>query len=164
MSKQVKPAFTLTQFAQHVGEWAVSRATTNAMHAVLREYAPDRLSKAERVEVDKIVVRVIGKAYGVTATQAVKNGRLSMLCFSRAEHADDAEEYALYHRAAQALNAARNRFIEPSNKVPEVKPATTAQIIMFATKRNETKNDEPVSASERQEIRRAMVLLAKLIN
>ena len=114
MSKQ----FNLKTTANHISEWAASRADTNAMHAILRTMLEDvRLSKADKIEVDHIVVRALAKRYGVVATQAEKNGRLSMLTFAKSQYADDAKMYALYHRAAEALNAARNRFIDPKVKV-----------------------------------------------
>lgn len=114
MSKQ----FNLKTTATHISEWAASRADTNAMHAILRTMLEDvRLSKADKIEVDHIVVRALAKRYGVVATKAEKNGRLSMLTFAKSQHTDDARMYALYHRAAEALNAARNRFIDPKVKV-----------------------------------------------
>ncbi len=111
-------SFNLKTTAIHISEWAASRADTNAMHAILRTMLEDvRLSKADKIEVDHIVVRALAKRYGVVATQAEKNGRLSMLTFAKSQHTDDAKMYALYHRAAEALNAARNRFIDPKVKV-----------------------------------------------
>lgn len=103
--------FTLNQFAQHIGEAAVARATQSAMKSVLKTYAP-KLTKAEKVEVDHIVVRYIAKAYGVKATTAEKNGRLSMLTFKREGHSDE-KTHALYARASSALAYARNTHIDP---------------------------------------------------
>lgn len=111
--------FNLNNTAKHVAEWAASRADTNAMHAILREALEGvRLTNAVKIEMDHIVVRALAKRYGVVATQAEKNGRLSMLTFAKSQHTDDAKMYALYHRAAEALNAARNRFIDPKVKAP----------------------------------------------
>lgn len=111
--------FNLNNTAKHVAEWAASRADTNAMHAILRTMLEGvRLSKAEKIVVDHIVVKALANRYGVVATQAEKNGRLSMLTFAKSQHTDDAKMYALYHRAAEALNAARNRFIDPKVKAP----------------------------------------------
>lgn len=115
MSKQ----FNMKTTSVHVAEWAASRADTNAMYAILRTMLEGvRLSKADKIEVDHIVVKALAKRYGVVATQAEKNGRLSMLTFAKSQHTDDAKMYALYHRAAEALNAARNRFIDPKSKAP----------------------------------------------
>lgn len=112
-------SFNLNTTAKHIAEWAASRADTNAMHAILRDMLDGvKLSKADKIETDHIVVKALAKRYGVVATQAEKNGRLSMLTFAKSQYTDDAKMYALYHRAAEALNAARNRFIDPKAKVP----------------------------------------------
>ena len=154
MSKQVAQ-FSLSLFAKHISEWAAARADVNAMHAILREAAPKLTSEAQRVEVDHLVVKALAKRYGVVATTAEKNGRLSMLTFAKAKHADDAEKYALYHRAAEALNAARNRFIKPKLTAP-VTPVEAAknQLVKLL-------NSDTHGAEAKRAIRQLMNLVVK---
>ena len=109
----VKSINNFAQFIEYVGHSAISRADVSAQKAVLKAYLQDHtLTKAMKIEADTKIVGVIARHYGVKATQAEKNGRLSMMTFARAGHSDE-RTAALYARASSALAYARNTFIDP---------------------------------------------------
>ena len=154
MSKQVATHFSLTTFAARISEWASARADVNAMHAILREHAPKLTTKAAKIECDSLVVAALAKRYGVRATVAEKNGRLSMLTFAKSQYADDPKMFALYARAAEALNAARNRFIDPKIVAPTT-PVERAKEALVKQLNNDETRAEAVRAIK------ALMLLVK---
>ena len=125
------------------------------MHAILRDAAPKLTTRALKVEADALVVKALARRYGVVATQAEKNGRLSMLTFAKSQHTEDPEMYALYHRAAEALNAARNRFIDPKLTAPTspVERAKDSLAKLLA--------DAEYSSEAKRAVKQLMLLVAK---
>ena len=150
----VKSITTFAQFIDYVSHSAISRADVSAQKSVLKSYLADHvLTKAQKIEADTKIVRVIALHYGVKATQAEKNGRLSMLTFKRDGHSDE-KTHALYARASSALAYARNTFIDPKATLAKSPVERAAEALLKAL------NDDEMKSEARRAVKRLMLALS----
>ena len=141
MSKQVKTevaaavaaavaAYTVNEYIEKVGAYCIKKQEQSSVKADLKTRAPEFKTKASKIEADKALVALFAAHYGVKATKSDRNGRLSNLTFSKA--GKEGEELKNYTNAAQALNSARNEFIDIKIVVPKTDVERAAKLLETA--------------------------------
>lgn len=146
--------FNLTTLANDIARASIGAGSVRSACADLREQLEGvSLSDNQKVSIDKIVVGQISAHYGVAATQAQKNGKLSGLCFSRGGLEGAALKAA--QNATFALNFARNRFIDPKTRV-EADP-----VEKVVTQFEKLLNDKETRSQAVRAIKRLMLAISK---